>query len=344
LIEQSPLSIEILNPNGQIIEVNAAWKKLWGISEEETAKVLANYNMHTDKHYKSGIFAELVKRAFEGESVVLPPFKYNVDSIKNDFELYELEANSPWIQCYLFSIKDTNGKIEYIVNQYFDISGLKRNEQELLEAIITTENNERSRISKEIHDGLQQTLFISQLNLQSVKKEVDQLNSKVKEKFYTGLDYLQQSISESRTVAHNLMPKTINEYGIINAMQILVDTLNQSSEETTFQFFHNFTKDRLDNKQVEITLYRTVQESVNNIFKYAKATKVDIQLKDYEDMIMLTVEDNGIGFDLEKVRSGDNGFGLKNMQNRIDAISGFLEIESKIGKGSTIIVQIQKHI
>jgi len=140
------------------------------------------------------------------------------------------------------------------------------------------------------------------------------------------------------------MPKTINEYGIINAMQILVDTLNQSSEETTFQFFHNFTKDRLDNKQVEITLYRTVQESVNNIFKYAKATKVDIQLKDYEDMIMLTVEDNGIGFDLEKVRSGDNGFGLKNMQNRIDAISGFLEIESKIGKGSTIIVQIQKHI
>ena len=87
-----------------------------------------------------------------------------------------------------------------------------------------------------------------------------------------------------------------------------------------------------------------MQESTNNILKYAQATNVDIQLKDYEDMIMLTVEDDGVGFNLVKAKSDDNGFGLKSMQNRIGAISGILEIDTKLGRGTAVIVQIQKII
>jgi signal transduction histidine kinase len=119
---------------------------------------------------------------------------------------------------------------------------------------------------------------------------------------------------------------------------------NNSVDGTIFHFNHNLADESNIDKNIEVTLYRILQEALNNVIKYANANEVNVQLRDYNDILMLTVEDDGSGFDVEEAKSSDIGFGLRSMQNRIDAISGVLEIESAPGKGTFIVVQISKDI
>jgi signal transduction histidine kinase len=201
---------------------------------------------------------------------------------------------------------------------------------------------ERSRISKDIHDGLQQTLTISSLNFQAVTKGLNNMGELMKEKFEVGWKYLQESIKESRVVAHSLMPKAIVDFGVISAFQNLIDDMNKVSEKTDFNFYHNFETEKIENEQIEITFYRILQEAINNINKYAEASRVDVQLKDYDDIYMLTIEDNGVGFDADKIKENESGLGFRSMRNRVEAIEGIIEIDSQIGRGTSILVEINK--
>ena len=130
LMEQSPLAIEILMPDGRISQVNDAWIRLWGTNEEVTAQVLKEYNMLTDKQLKDLGVLPMVEKAFAGQRVVLPPIEYSGNRAAEEMGLTDIEAKSPWIQCHLYPVKDANGEIEYIVNTYMDITELKQAEQE----------------------------------------------------------------------------------------------------------------------------------------------------------------------------------------------------------------------
>jgi len=238
--------------------------------------------------------------------------------------------------------RNEHGKAMRFVGTLTDISSEKQKTKEQLETILKTEDNERSRISREIHDGLQQTLTISALNMEFAKKEIDKLSVRARSKFETGWDYLQKSIAESRTVAHSLMPKAIVDFGLVSACSSLIMQYNDSIEHVNFQFQENLGEERIPDKNVELTLYRILQEALNNIVKYAEASQVSVQLRSYEDIFMLTIEDNGVGFDMANVQARGTGFGLMSMQNRIDAISGHLEIDSAPGRGTVVIVEINK--
>lgn len=269
--------------------------------------------------------------------------KANDKQLLDEYKMITKKGEPVWILVKGKVVERTpDGKPKRLVGTHTDITGDKRKTQELLEAVLKTEDTERSRISKEIHDGLQQTLTIASLNFQSFKKELHNFNSKAKEKFETGWNYLQDSIKESRVVAHTLMPKAIVDFGIIPAYVSLIDEMDKVAENTTYSFYHNFEEEKLENQQIEITLYRILQESINNIVKYAQATKVDVQLRSYSDVYMLTIEDNGIGFDVKQILEEGKGLGFKSMQNRLDAINGFIEINSQPGKGTSLLVEINK--
>ena len=132
------------------------------------------------------------------------------------------------------------------------------------------------------------------------------------------------------------------DFGILSACETLLEDMNKSNEETSFIFQHNLEQERLNNQQIEITLYRILQESLNNVLKYAKASEVLIQLYEHEDTYSLTVEDNGVGFDLESMEKGKRGLGFRSMKNRLDAVNGSLEIDTAKGAGTTIMVEIEK--
>jgi signal transduction histidine kinase len=133
LMEQSPLAIEILSPDGRISRVNPAWRRLWGLTEEGAAEVLREYNMLTDRQTQELGVARLVRRAFDGEAVVLPPIEYSGTQALEDVGLDAFKARTPWIQCHLYAVRDAEGKVLFVVNTYLEITELKRAEQEARE-------------------------------------------------------------------------------------------------------------------------------------------------------------------------------------------------------------------
>jgi PAS domain S-box-containing protein len=130
LMEQSPLAIEILSPEGQITETNSAWMHLWGLRDEtEKTRVLSAYNMLTDPQVVELGISPLVQRAFAGERVILPPVEYDAPRAMEEIGLEAAKLRTPWVQCHLYPVKDDKGEIAHVVNMYVDITELKHAER-----------------------------------------------------------------------------------------------------------------------------------------------------------------------------------------------------------------------
>ncbi len=228
-------------------------------------------------------------------------------------------------------------KVKALEGCIFDITPVVRNQERVNGAIYNAEDSERRRIAGEIHDGLQQTLSVSALNLQYLDTEIDKLSAECQQRYAKSRDYLERGIRESRQIAHRLMPKAIHDVGLNKALEDLVNEM-RSISHITCSYYCNL-KNRLDEK-VEVGLFRTTQEALNNILKYAKAKKVAVQLIGFDDEIQLLIEDDGIGFDKNKLDLYKTGFGLTGMKNRINSLSGNLLIDSKPGHGTSIIARI----
>lgn len=228
-------------------------------------------------------------------------------------------------------------EVEALEGCIFDITPVVRNQERVNSAIYNAEDSERRRIAGEIHDGLQQTLSVSALNLQYLDTEIDKLSAECQERYAKSRDYLEKGIRESRQIAHRLMPKAIHDVGLNKALEDLVNEMNSISK-VNCSYYCNL-KNRLDEK-VEVGLFRTTQEALNNILKYAQATKVSVQLIGFASEIQLLIEDNGIGFDKNKLDLYKTGFGLTGMKNRINSLSGNLLIDSKPGHGTSIVALI----
>ena len=134
LMEQSPLGIVIYTPDGRIAEVNSALKLLWGFDELQTARLKAEFNILTDPQIEELGVMPLVERAFAGEHVVLPLIKYSGKRAVEDIGLADMEPNTAWIQCHLYSIKDEHGAITCVVVINMDITNLKQAEEELIKS------------------------------------------------------------------------------------------------------------------------------------------------------------------------------------------------------------------
>lgn len=265
------------------------------------------------------------------------------DYLLDEYRLIGKEGNFVWVQVKGKVVeRDQSHAPLRVIGTHTDITAAKLKNQEMLEAVLRTEDTERSRIAQEIHDGLQQTLTVSYMNLNNLHENPGAIPKEFEDNFNLGWEYLVKSIKESRSVAHALMPKAIMDFGILSACETLIADMNKSNEETSFIFQHNLEQERLNNQQIEITLYRILQESLNNVMKYAKASEVLVQLYEHEDTYSLTVEDNGVGFDLERMKKGRRGLGFKSMKNRLDAVNGSLEIDTAKGAGTTIMVEIEK--
>lgn len=135
LMEQSPLSMVIVDPCGQIRRVNKAWMNLWGLKgEEEKRQVLASYNMLEDSQIAEQGSMPLVKKAFAGEAVVLPAFEYEGKRLIDELGLGHIQARTVWIQSHLYGVKDLSGRVIQVVNINMDITKVKRSENELKKA------------------------------------------------------------------------------------------------------------------------------------------------------------------------------------------------------------------
>ena len=250
----------------------------------------------------------------------------------------------------IYRIKIKDGRIRWVWEQgsalegtdllegfITDITDRVEAEEKIVSTVIETEDNERKRIAKELHDGLGQKLTTAALNFNSFKRDV-KVSQKGFPKLITGLNSLNSAIKESREIAHNLMPRSIEQFGFVPSVQSMLAEIDSASD-IKFDFYDNLNEERFDQK-LEVNLYRVIQEAINNILKYSRAKNVTIQLMKYEHDLVLTIEDDGEGFDVGKVLEGHNSFGLKNMRNRVNSLSGYFHIDSFPHRGTIITVEL----
>lgn len=217
-----------------------------------------------------------------------------------------------------------------------DITEQRVAEERALSAIIEGEERERQRIAKELHDGLGQYLSASNMNLKSVFEDLDAIPESLETTFQTGLKFLDHAISETRNISQNLMPKAIQDYGLELAAESLISHL-RNTHNIKFYLYTNLNDLELTEK-IQINLYRILQEAINNAIRHGKPNKIEVQLVYSKDEILMTIEDDGNGFDINNI-SG-NGIGIRSMKTRVGAMSANLDIVSKPGKGTIISVVV----
>ena len=207
-------------------------------------------------------------------------------------------------------------------------------EEKRTKAILETEENERQRLARELHDGVGQLLSAAKLNLSSLTttdtSEIQTLRN--------SMEIIDESIKEIRNISHNMVPDVLQKAGLKLAIEHFISKLNPAKETKIHFECNNFDENSL-NDSGKLMLYRIIQESVNNALKYANAKLISIQLSADESEISLMIQDNGKGFDTEEIKR-KNGIGMRNIQLRSDYLNGKLDIESSPKNGTTIIVEI----
>lgn len=181
-----------------------------------------------------------------------------------------------------------------------------------LKSMVTGEEKERTRIAKDLHDGLSGLLAATKMKFEVVKEDSAQLREHVN--YNEALHSLDEASNEVRRIAHNLVPQLLMRYGLIEALDTYVKNIDGISG-LRVKYTHYGMTERL-NPQTELTLYRIVQELLNNILKHSNATEVLLEINRKNDLLLLTVEDNGLGFDIGNTDS--EGMGLDNLSARVD--------------------------
>lgn len=204
-------------------------------------------------------------------------------------------------------------------------------EQEKYKAMILAEEQERMRIAQELHDGIGQILSTSKLMLSSAQEEIPEPDL---------LEYPMQLVDnacqEVRNISHNLAPVAFMKGGFIPAVQELVQQINRSNKvfvKLNRAEIHN------TNQKDEIILFRIVQEVLNNMLKHAEATQIDIDIYTQKEELVLSIKDNGKGFDTKQIEQS-KGLGWKSILSRAGLLNGKIFVQSDLGKGTTVQLNI----
>lgn len=276
------------------------------------------------------------------------------ERILNAFDEAEKKGKVYWREEYLFKVNDryrdilhsvyfikgNNQQLHSLVGAIQDLTKHRSLEREfhqqqlktrdeLTRAVIKTEEKEKNRWAEELHDNIGQVLGVASLYtglLKHPESNITEVSDKLKE-------MIDLSVNEIRQLSSNLKPPRL-EHGLKYAIETLVANLQRLNQ--VFRIRVCCSGEELLNDDQKIMVYRVVQEQLNNTFKYASATNVKIEVSVNTDHGILLISDDGQGFDTDKAR---RGIGLKNIQNRLEAFRGHVEIKSSPGNGCQIIAR-----
>ena len=205
-----------------------------------------------------------------------------------------------------------------------------KKQMEITEAVITAQENERHTIGLELHDNINQLLVTAQLfaclaKIAKGKKSLDFLDEVDK--------HLTNAINEIRNLSHSMIPPLIDGSGLLDSLCYLLQTIRKGSDLNIKSEFK--LEESMISNQLKLAIYRIVQEQLNNILKHAKAKSISLKLIQHNDKIILSIKDDGVGFNTD-LRS--NGIGLMNIRTRVGMANGKVEINTSPGNGCELIV------
>lgn len=203
-------------------------------------------------------------------------------------------------------------------------------------AVMEAEDNERKRMAIHLHDGVGQLLTATNMNLQVLEElkdrpdVFDNVVNKTK-------NILNDAMTEVRTLSHQMMPNMLIKNSLSNALKELIDKTNSPKLHITLKL--DGLQDNLD-ENLQIVMFRVIQESINNTLKHADASEVIINVTQSLNVIETKISDNGKGFNIHETPSKYQGMGLENMKSRIEFLKGKFSVNSEQGKGTQVFVKI----
>lgn len=225
---------------------------------------------------------------------------------------------------------------EKLIEQQKLEKALKDHELQSIDIMLEGQERERQRIANDLHDNLGSMLATLKLNFENLKMRKNGTDDTENLLFERTDGLIDEAYHKVRRLAHGKNAGVLASEGLIPALEKLTEKISIPGK-LELQFIpYGFTK-RLDN-QLEIAIFRTIQELSTNIIKHSRATEATVQLTHHEDCINIIMEDNGVGFNPESIKQ--DGMGLDSIKKKIAQLNGTLEIDSTPGKGTTIIIDL----
>ena len=323
LFDNNPVAIFIWEvENFKVLEVNESAVNLYGYSKEEFRQRTL-FDICSGDGYEKLIQSE--DRCNTGMS----------KHINRKGEILNVAISSHRIvylgkQAVLTLSNDITEKV--LLEEKLAEERIKK-QQEITAAIITTQEQERTFLAEELHDNINQILATANLYLDCSLSQEDEksMMNLVKD----GKQLVKDAMEEIRKLTKTLLPPSLGKLGLSEALNEVLEKIKRVNDTIHFYMDWQIPAETVLTEKLELAIFRIVQEQLNNIFKYAKATNIIINLKEAAGELELTIKDDGIGFDTSQKR---NGVGLQNISERSALLNGKASINSKPGAGCELIV------
>ncbi|PHR95777.1 MAG: hypothetical protein COA78_29550 [Blastopirellula sp.] len=253
----------------------------------------------------------------------------------------DIDGQEIWFHSTLVPVNDDSGNIDYIIVVSLDVTGRKiaekknQDEQQLLRRLLQIQENERRMVAHDIHDGFIQYALGAYLRFQGMAAQLDN-KADTESDIVLIENFLGKAIAEGRRMINHLRPMVLDESGVVEAIKHLIaDEVEDHNLSIDYQ--HDVKFERLE-PTLEGSIFRIVQESLNNIKQHSQCRHASVQLIQHGTNLNIEVADTGIGFQTESVSS--NCFGLRGICERARLFQGHAQIESKQGVGTVISVTL----
>ena len=212
-----------------------------------------------------------------------------------------------------------------------------RSEKRIINAIINTEENERKRFAKDLHDGLGPILSTVKMSLSALTDRIKDPSGSL---ILSNTNHLvNEAISTIKDISNNLSPHVLSNFGLASAISAFTTKINQT-KAVEIDFKSNMESQRLANDK-EVVVYRAVCELINNSILHSGASRIEIELNKHEKFVTLQFYDNGRGFDTSSLSKEDRkGMGLSNIETRVKTVEGVFILESTPGKGTSALIKL----
>ncbi len=306
-------------------------------------------NIHEAFKYLN--YAKKNKSIFSDQAEISQVYNVEIDQLTRQVELKELEMERKELllskrknTMYLILVASLSVLIILSFLYYFYINKVKQAQKEKLHqnkirhsfeknrAVMEAEINERKRLGSDLHDGIGTLLSLTKLNMTNVLEKKDLLVEKRNNLLVNSVNNIDEVINEVKNISNNMTPIALSEKGFNEAIKELVGKITQFKVNLSINGLNGPLEPYLEH-----ALYRTIQESLNNIAKHAQCSEANLQVIRTREEINIMIEDDGQGFDINALE-GHKGMGLKNASSRIESLNGEFLIDSIPGKGTFITV------
>jgi PAS domain S-box-containing protein len=331
LFESAPIGGALHNAQGRYVQTNTAYQRMLGYTDEELRQAGVKKITHPeDVPAAQKLFQELS----EGKR----------DRYQREKRYLHKDGHIVWAQSSASAVRNGQGQLIYVISMVEDITERKLAEEELRRLsrrIIEAQEVERHRVARDLHDGVNQIIASAKMRLRKVEEAIPSLNPAAKEILARCGQLLVRALEENRRIAHNLRPSDLDDLGLATACRNFCKEVQTRANLTI-----NCRITRVERRwprEVELNLFRIVQEAINNIEKHARAKMVRLQIAVQGEMILLRIQDDGRGFKPESASAGKrrgHGVGLTNMRERAASLGGTCDIKTSQKKGTTITVRV----